>query len=479
MIRTEQRLPLSVLIAALGSSVVGGALVATYNPLVVLAAAGSLALMSCAYAFPAATTLALVALWVIFEDDLSSPLYLPGLFIPAPFGVSVAYIAAAACAVGLLVRLGQRRGREPAFPYLGVPVACLLVLVPLGIYQGFSADGLPTRVLSEGTGIVAVCVFAIASASLQVTQVALVRFCWFIVALVIVRSAASLVFLTLGSGTPLLTNEEILSTSLDGTTNWLRVLVILGLVAASTLRLISLRVAVALALLPSLALFFSYRRSFLLGLLIAAICVVVAASVLRHRSWTPALLGALGVATLLLTAPTFSVTAGATEGGQSRPSPISLLTADRAASDAYRVAERRNVLSTLRQNPIGGLGLGVPWPRTYALPSNITTAATYVHNAPMWYWLKLGLVGGLAYLALMLGAMWVAWTSARQSRTRTLQAISLTLGGGVLALFTAELTATFSGSDLRLSPVLGVVLGLNIAVASLGSPGAEHDVDNV
>ena len=137
--------------------------------------------------------------------------------------------------------------------------------------------------------------------------------------------------------------------------NWLLLLLLLTVLAARV-RDVQLpgwvlwTVPLALA-----ALLLSYRRSFWIAGAFALVLVLVLGS--RRRSRTVLAIGAVGA--LLALALTLVVGPESPIATRARSIQPSELTASR--SDRYRVDEQRNVISELRDHPITGLGVSVPW----------------------------------------------------------------------------------------------------------------------
>jgi hypothetical protein len=129
--------------------------------------------------------------------------------------------------------------------------------------------------------------------------------------------------------------------------------------------------------------------------------------------------------------------------------------------DRYRLDERANVLGEIRAHPITGLGLGVPWQATVQpLSVEHEEGRQYVHFAALWYWLKLGILGLAAYIAIMVGAAVLAWRVWRRSAEPLVRAFGLASLCGVAGLVTIETTASFTGIDARFTVLFGAQLGI-------------------
>jgi O-antigen ligase len=73
------------------------------------------------------------------------------------------------------------------------------------------------------------------------------------------------------------------------------------------------------------------------------------------------------------------------------------------ASDLYRISEKEDVLATIKSNPLRGVGFGHPFLRPVPLPAISTfPLADYMpHNSFLWLWMKVGIGGFIAFLALL------------------------------------------------------------------------------
>jgi hypothetical protein len=73
------------------------------------------------------------------------------------------------------------------------------------------------------------------------------------------------------------------------------------------------------------------------------------------------------------------------------------------ASDLYRIAEKADVLATIKSNPLRGVGFGHPFLRPVPLPAISTfPLADYMpHNSFLWLWMKVGIVGFIAFLCVV------------------------------------------------------------------------------
>jgi hypothetical protein len=213
-------------------------------------------------------------------------------------------------------------------------------------------------------------------------------------------------------------------------------------------------------LLASLVL--SYRRSFWIATVLGMLLVwLLATTSTGRRVLIPASI-AVALAIWLLGSVGFQSQSPIVKRATSL-TPTSLTT---NIEDRYRLDERANVWGAITQHPITGLGVLVPWRATYqALSVEHPEGRTYVHFAVLWYWLKLGVLGVLAYLSLLAGAALLAWRVWRRCEAPLLRAFGLASLCGFAGLVVIETTATFTGVDLRFTVLLAAQIGLLASLA--------------
>jgi len=131
------------------------------------------------------------------------------------------------------------------------------------------------------------------------------------------------------------------------------------------------------------------------------------------------------------------------------------------AEDRSRFDERANVLGELRRAPVTGLGVDVPWRATErGLPVEHPDGRRYVHMAPLWWWLKLGILGLVAYAATLVAALLMAWRVWRRGAPGIVRVFGVASVGAVLGLVAIETTASFTGVDDRFTLLFASQLGL-------------------
>jgi hypothetical protein len=84
----------------------------------------------------------------------------------------------------------------------------------------------------------------------------------------------------------------------------------------------------------------------------------------------------------------------------------------------------------------------------------------YVHFAALWFWLKLGILGLFAYIAVIAGAMTLAWKAWRSAPEPLLRAFGLASLAGIAGLVVMETTASFTGVDPRFTVIFATQVGL-------------------
>jgi O-antigen ligase len=213
-----------------------------------------------------------------------------------------------------------------------------------------------------------------------------------------------------------------------------------------------------------LCLVLSYRRSFWIADaagLVLVLVLGVSSSRVGRRLFVP-VVAVLGIGIYLLGNVALQSDTPIAQRVQSL-SPTKVAT---TPDDRYRLDERANVLHELGDSPIAGAGLEVPWHATArSLPVEVNPDHLYVHFAALFWWLKLGILGLLAYAGLLLSGMWLSlrvWMTAAAPGVRAFGLGSLC---AFLGLVVIETTATFTGSDPRFTLLLGAQLGLLAAIA--------------
>jgi O-antigen ligase len=422
-----------------------------------LALAGALTLLR----LPVVALWGTVALALLFEGRGFGLFgFAAGVYDPSLRGFSVldVLLAVAIAAVALDV---LRRGAAPRLPRV---VAGPLLVLALAIVGGAivgHANGTPVReAVLELRSPVALLLIPLAVVNLGLPRDRIRTLLVAATVLAIVKAALGLVVVATGRGGIV---EGTTLTYYEPVANWLVLLVLLGILALW----ISGRRPPVWALLgtPLLtaSLLLSYRRSFWIGAALAIVLVVLLATSAAGRR------AAVPVAAIVVVA-VWAVWSF----GLQRDTPIARRAESLApgrlhanAEDRYRIDERANVLAELRASPVAGLGVGVQWHATErALSIDRPDGRKYVHMAALWYWLKLGVLGLVAYVGLVLAALALSWRVWRRAPDPVARAFGLASLAGMAGLAVIETTASFTGVDARFTVAIAAQLGLLAALAS-------------
>jgi hypothetical protein len=136
-------------------------------------------------------------------------------------------------------------------------------------------------------------------------------------------------------------------------------------------------------------------------------------------------------------------------------------------SNAWRDLEKQNIAYNIRNAPVTGLGFGRPYTFLVPEPSLDATGFVYwryiAHNAIFWVWMKMGVVGFIAFWYLVGSAIVFGLVTLRQLADGYLKAIALTVVGlVVMQVFFSygDLGLTYSRTMLFLGAMLGVLVRL-------------------
>ena len=239
--------------------------------------------------------------------------------------------------------------------------------------------------------------------------------------------------------------------------NWLILIAILSALAAVVMRAgLPLWMKLATPLLFA-CLLLSYRRSFWIAAVLGiALVLVVGTSPGGRRVLLQVLAGVVASIWLIGSIHFQSQLPIVKRAASLAPSKL-----EANGEDRYRLDERANVLGAIREHPFTGLGVTVPWQATVRpLPVEHEEGRQYVHFAALWYWLKLGILGLAAYVAVIAGAMTLAWQTWRRSRQPLARAFGLASLAGIAGLAAMDTTASFTGVDPRFTVLFAAQVGL-------------------
>ncbi len=288
------------------------------------------------------------------------------------------------------------------------------------------------------------------------------------IALAVLKAAMGLVVMAGGGSVELGGGTHL--TYYEPTANWLIMIALLGTLAALVGVLARGRwMAIAIPLLTA-SLVLSYRRSFWIAAVLGLVLVLLFGTSARSRRVLVPAVVLVAAAIWALGSIGFQAQTPLANRVQSLD-PTNLQS---NAEDRYRLDERANVIAQIKRDPIAGIGLERGWVASArSLPVEHVDGRLYVHFALLWWWLKLGILGAVAFASLLLGGFVLAWQTWRRSREPTFRAFGLASLVGFAGLIAIETTDSFSGVDARFTVLLGAQLGLLSALGSqrmLSSP---------
>jgi hypothetical protein len=421
-----------------------------------LAAVAALALLQ-----RARLTVALVVgLMVLVEGSTDAFLGYRGLYDPIRFGVTpMEYLLSLAIFAVVLDRMRAGRPLRLAGP-LTVPLMLVVLAgaagVATGAFAGVSAHDMliPARQL-VWLPIVPLLVVNVVETDRQVRGALA-----FGTALAIVKAAIGVAGVVAGVG---LVVDGATITYYEPTANWLVLLAILGVGAAVLMRARPPAWAVAGTPLLVLSLALSFRRSFWIGAALGILLVFLLASRPLGRRIAVVAVALLGLAAWTVSLQPVQTDTPIVERATSlQPSKV-----ENNAQDRYRLDELRNVTAEIRREPITGLGLGGQWAAIHPLGIEHENGRGYTHVVALWWWMKLGILGLIAYLSLMGTLLAMGWQVWRRSADRLQSAAGLAIFCGLLALGIVETVGSFTGIDPRFTALVGGVAGLLAAMRRL------------
>jgi len=260
-------------------------------------------------------------------------------------------------------------------------------------------------------------------------------------------------YAALSGGGSQLTEETI--SYLEPVPNLVMLTLILGTAAALVRRQPLPIWCTAGAALSFLALLLSYRRSFWIAAAFTLVLVVIIAS--RHRGRAVLVIGGVGLALTFVSVAAIGASGPTAKPLVKRAEQLSPAGIEAGRGDRYRIDERRNVIANIEDHPLTGIGLGVPW--KVHTPLAESHDRRYVHFALLWFWVELGPLGAIAYLALMGAGLWTARSVWRRHPDPIVQIGAIAAFGAIVGVMIVELTAAFTGIEARFSLVLAAGFG--------------------
>jgi O-antigen ligase len=348
---------------------------------------------------------------------------------------------------------------------LVLPLMLLALAMMVGLYTGH-ASGVSLRYSAFSEHIlVYLLLLPIAVANLDIDRRQIQRLVGGAMALAIFKSIAGLVEVALHRGVVVEGHTNLTYFALAPL--WLIVLGLLAVLAAALARYKLPLWALLSSPLLIACLLLSYRRAVWIGFALGMLLVVLLGTSPRgRRVLLPAVL-AIAVAIWLVGSIQFESQLPLVK----RITSLNSATLEANAEDRYRLDERTNVLSEISQHPVTGLGMGVPWQATAApLSVEHEEGRQYVHFAALWFWLKLGILGLLAYVGVMIASATLAWQTWHRSREPMMRAFGLASLCGIAGLCVMDATASFTGVDARFTLVFAVQIGLLSRLAQRADP---------
>ncbi len=449
-------------LAALGASLAFLAALQRLGPAaIVLLAVGVVGLLLLAH--PAWALGALVGAVILLEADPTSPIPFGSSlydFVPGPKITGVDALLALATAA-VVLDVVRRRRAQPVGP-VGIALLVLCCAVVTGAVAGLSAGASTVEVQEGVRAVFPLLVIPVLTVQVVDTLAKLRTGLGLL-------SAAALLKVTLGlllyvTGASATGPDPFPATYLESTPNILTMLFLLAWVAA-TLARVPLATWVRWTVpLAAACLLLSFRRSFWIATVASALLVLLMGTGRTgRRLLAPGLVILVAAGYLVSTTTTAQVNGPVGERIQQlSPTQIRSNKADR-----YRLGERRSVWADVREQPVSGLGLGVGWRQRYPLSEQHPGGRQYVHFAVLWWWMKLGILGPVGYLGMLLTTAAVGVGVWRRSTDPLVAAVALSTATGLVGFALAELTATFTGAEVRASVLMGLVVGLMASAARI------------
>lgn len=223
----------------------------------------------------------------------------------------------------------------------------------------------------------------------------------------------------------------------------------------------------ALCALPVLVMMLAnQRRAGFLGLFLAvAIVGLVAYALLPSRRRVIAvsfLLGGLGLVAYMAAVGSNPSSRGLT--AQPARAIVSLYQPDERdlSSNEYRIAEARNVQLNIEQAPFLGLGYGKAMEQFIPIPNfgvGFTLGHLIPHNTILWVWMRVGLLGFLAFWMLVAAAVARGLLQAARATDPYMRSVAL-LTVAALAVWLVQAFADMGLAEVRLMLFMGALMGV-------------------
>lgn len=353
-----------------------------------------------------------------------------------------------------------RRRRQPRLPAaLAFPLLITALAMAAGLAVTVGQGWGPRDALFEMHVLVSLLLLPIAVVNLDLDRDRLALLLKGAIALAMLKAAMGLIVMAAGGSVEVDGGTHL--TYYEPTANWLMLLALLGTVAAIAGGMPKERwMAVGVPLL-TVALLLSYRRSFWIAAALGLLLVLLLGTSRRGwRTMTPALVLVAAAIWLLGSIQFQAQTPLATRAQSLAPSSLAS-----NAEDRYRLDERVNVIAEIGRHPVAGIGLEQGWRATERpLPVEHEEGRFYVHFALLWWWMKLGLLGAVAFVALVATSLLLSWRTWRNNREPLFRCFGLASMCAIAGLIAIETTASFTGVEDRFTVVFAAQLGLLAAL---------------
>jgi O-antigen ligase len=363
----------------------------------------------------------------------------------------VLWLAVASVALDMI---RNRRALRVPGPLI-LPLVFLVLGMAVGFVLGHRYGNSAGRVLLSEDSLAYLVFLPLAVYNLDIDRPTMIRLLSATFVLAVIKAILGLVEIAGGHGASIEGSATL--TYYEPAPNWLISMALLSVFAAFVMRAKLSRWALLAFPILFACLALSYRRSFWIGITLALLLVLLLGlAPIRRRLVLPiGLMVALSI--WLLGSVHFQSQSPITKRINSlKPSSLQANVEDR-----YRLDERANVLGEIKQHPLAGLGMTVPWTATVRpLPVEHSNGRQYVHFAALWFWLKLGILGLVAYVGLLLASMVLAFRAWRASTEPVLRAFSLASLCGIIGVVVIDTTASFTGVDQRFTILFAAQIGL-------------------
>ena len=418
---------------------------------------------------PGLTLALLVAGVVVLESDDET--FLAGLGNVTAFyggtpvaGLGVVDLLTAILVAGIAVRAVRERRFAVPDPFT-LPLLLLAAAVAFGLAQGVFSSGVGVDMSNTIRRLLPLLILPFAVVNVLRTPRDADRALAFMGALVAYKAITGAIAVATGTG------REVEGTVLAYYSS-LPNLLLMGFLLFVLARVVSggglPRHAWWLAPLALAVLALSFRRNFWIATVLGAVIVLLVGSGRRGRALLVP--GAVVVVCAVVAAFSFVSSSQSQSPLVQRAQSLAPSRVEASSDDRYRLDEQRNVLAELRRHPLTGIGIGVPWEARRPLAKHFENGRYYTHVVALWYWLKLGLTGLVAYLLLVAATVHAGvrlWRSAPDRRQR---AVGLAAAATMLALAVAETTGSFTGVDVRTTILVAASVGALAALQHRPAP---------